>query len=152
MKKFLIVMGAIFCGLIVLGILAFIFAAIRGTRLDKESRAYADAAIADIVTDWNVNAFFNRASPELKKLVSANDGDKLFRSFGQLGRLKHCDPAKGQSSTVAMLGQPKRIMAHYEAAAEFENGQAAIKIDLIKHGDDWRVLGFHIDSPIFLPK
>ena len=39
MKKFLLIMGAIFCRLIVLLVVAFIFVAIRGTGLDKESKA-----------------------------------------------------------------------------------------------------------------
>ncbi len=152
MKKFLVVMGAIFCGLIVLALVGLIFSAIRGTKLDKVSRAYADAAIAAIVTNWDVDAFFDRASPELTKLVSANDGDRLFGSFRRLGHLKHCDPVKGEARTVAIIGKPRTTTAHYEATGEFENGQATIKMDLIKHGDRWQILGFHIDSPVFLPK
>jgi len=152
MKKFLMVMGGIFCGLIVLFVVALIFAAIRGTGLDKESRAYADAAIPAIVTTWSEDAFFNRASPELEKLVSVGDADRLFKSFSQLGRLKHCEPAQGQSMTSAMLGQPRKTTAHYEAAAEFEKGEARVKLDLIKHGNQWQILGFHIDSPFFVPK
>jgi hypothetical protein len=152
MKKFLMVMGAIFCGLIVLIIVALIFAAIRGTRLDKESRTYAEAAIPAIVTTWSVDAFFDRASTELTRQVTANDADRLFRSFSQLGRLKHCDPARGQSMTSAIIGQPRKTTAHYEASASFEKGDAVIKLDLIKHGNDWQLLGFHIDSPVFVPK
>jgi hypothetical protein len=152
MKKFLMIMGAIFCALIVLAIVAGIFGAIRGARLDKESRAYADEVIPAIVTTWDVDAFFARTSPELKKLVTANDADRLFRSFSQLGHLEHRDPARGQAMTSAILGQPRRTTGHYEAAAQFKNGSATIKIDLIKHGNQWQLLGFHIDSPAFLPK
>ena len=152
MKKFFVVMGVIFCGLIVLALIGLVIGAIRGTKLDQESRACAGATIAAVVTTWDEDAFFARASPELKKLVTANDGDRLFRAFSQLGHLKHCDPVKGQSTTFAVIGQPRRTTGHYEARAEFEKGSAVIKIDLIKHGDQWQVLGFHIDSPFFLSK
>ena len=152
MKKFLLIMGAIFCGLIVLAIIGLVFTAIRGTRLDRESRSYADAALTAIVTDWNVDAFFARASPELLKLVSANDGDRLFHALHQLGHLKHREALKGQATIYTVIGQPRRTTAHYETAAEFDNGEGRIKIDLIKHGDQWQILGFHIDSPLFLPK
>jgi hypothetical protein len=152
MKKFLMVMGTIFCGLIVLIIVAATFAAIRGTRLDKESRTYADAAIPAIVSTWSADAFFDRASTELTRQVSANDADRLFRTFGQLGHLKHCDPAKGQSTISTIIGQPRKITAHYEVSASFEKGDAVIKMDLIKHDNNWQILGFHVDSPAFVPK
>src|SRR4051812_37843250 len=114
MKKFLMVMGAIFCVLLVLFIIGFTTVIIRGTRLDNESRTYADAAIAAIATDWNENAFFERASPELKKAVSPTEGDRLFEAFHKLGHLEHCDPAKGQSYVAAFLGKPRTITGRYE--------------------------------------
>ena len=152
MKKFLMVMGAVFCGLIVLLVIGVIFVAVRGTRLDKESRAYADATIAAIVTTWNEDAFFERASPELKRLMSANDGDRLFLRLRELGHLKHCDSAQGQSMTSAVLGQPRRTTARYEAVAEFEKAEARIVVELIKHGDRWQMLAFQVNSPLFVPK
>jgi hypothetical protein len=53
MKKFLIVLGSIFLALIVLGGIGIAFTAIKGTALDKESKAYADSAIRAIVTTWS---------------------------------------------------------------------------------------------------
>ena len=100
----------------------------------------------------NESAFFERASPELKRLMSANDGDRLFLRLRELGHLKHCDSAQGQSMTSAVLGQPRRTTARYEAVAEFEKAEARIVVELIKHGDRWQMLAFQVNSPLFVPK
>jgi len=42
------------------------------------------------------------------------------------------------------------ISAAYVAGADFANGPAEIRMSLIKHGDQWQLLGFHIDSKVFL--
>jgi hypothetical protein len=104
------------------------------------------------VTDWNEDAFFDRASPELEKVVSARDGDRLFATFRKLGHVVQCDPAKGQAHMTAILGQPRTITASYEADARFEKGEAKILLDLIKHDDRWEILGFHINSAALIPK
>jgi len=70
MKRFFIVLGSIFLAFIVLGVMAFVFIAIRGTALDKESRAYADSAIPPIVSTWSEKELLDRATPELKNAVT----------------------------------------------------------------------------------
>jgi hypothetical protein len=61
MKKFLIVLGMIFLAVIVLAVIGIGFVAIRGNALDKESKAYADAAIPAIVTTWSQKELLDRA-------------------------------------------------------------------------------------------
>jgi hypothetical protein len=39
----------------------------------------------------------------------------------------------------------------YIAKATFEKGEATIKLLLIKHGDQWQIAGFNVDSPAFVP-
>jgi hypothetical protein len=50
MKKFFIILGSIFLAIIVLGAIGIAFVAVRGSALDKESKAYADSAIPAIVS------------------------------------------------------------------------------------------------------
>jgi len=40
----------------------------------------------------------------------------------------------------------------YTAKATFEKGEATIKLTLIKHGRQWQIGGFHVDSPAFVPR
>ena len=70
MKKFLIVLGSIFLAVIMLGAIGIAFTAIRGTALDKESKAYADSALRAIVSTWSEKELLDRASPEFRKAVT----------------------------------------------------------------------------------
>ena len=151
MKKFLLVLGSLFLGLIVLGAITISFLAVRGSALDKESKAYADSAVPAIVSTWSEKALLDRASPEFKKIVTIDQLDRLFRWFSQLGALKHCDPAEGHSLMSATTQTGKTISADYTAKATFEKGPAVIKLSLIKHGDQRQIAGLHVDSPSFVP-
>jgi hypothetical protein len=147
MKKFLVVLGSIFLALIVFGAIGIALIAVRGNALDKESKAYADAAIADIVTIWSEKDLLDRASPELKQAATTDDLHRMFRWYSSLGGLQKCEPAQGQ----AIMQTGKMPTAQYVAKATFQKGQATIKLDLIKHGNQWQILGFYIDSPAFVP-
>src|ERR1700726_426800 len=117
MKKFFIVLGSIFLALIVLGAIGIAFVAIRGSALDKESKAYADSAIPAIVSTWNEKELLDRASPEFKKAVAIDQLDRLFRWFSGLGQLQKCESAQGQSLMSATTQTGKRTSAEYTAKA-----------------------------------
>jgi hypothetical protein len=151
MKKFFIVLGSIFLAIIVLGAIGIAFVAIRGNALDKESKAYADSAIPAIVSTWSEKELLDRASPELKKVVTIDQLDRLFRWLSGLGQLQKCEPAQGQALMSATTETGKRTSAQYTAKAAFQKGEATIKLGLIKHGDQWQILGFHVDSPALTP-
>jgi hypothetical protein len=147
MKKFFAVLGIIFLIIIVLGAIGFGYIAYRGNALDKESKAYADAAISAIVTTWSEKELLDRASPELKQAVPQQQLDELFRRFAGLGHLQKCDPAQGQSMTSATTQAGIQVRAEYNADATFDKGKALIDIALIKHGDQWQILGFFVKPP-----
>jgi hypothetical protein len=149
MKNFLIFLGSIFLALIVLVALGIGFIAMRGHALDKESKAYADAAIPAIFTTWLDRALLDRASPELyHDKTTAVQVYRMFRSGESLlGRLQKCEPAKGQSEIFASSQTGKRITATYTAKAQFEKGEATITLALIKHGDQWQIRQFEIRPP-----
>jgi hypothetical protein len=94
MKKFFIILGSMFLVIIVLGIIGIMFVAMRGNALDKESKPYSDAAIPAIVTTWSQKELLDRASPELKQAVTADQLNRLFRWVSGLGRLQKCEPAQ----------------------------------------------------------
>ena len=148
MKKFLLVLGSIFLALLVLGALGVGFLAWRGNALDKESKAYADAAIPAIITTWLDKALLDRASPEFNQTTNAVQVYQLFRQCeSSLGRLQKCEPAQGQAAIFVTPQTGERITAKYTAKARFDNGEATITLSLIKHGDQWQIAGFHVDTP-----
>lgn len=151
MKKFFIILGSIFLVAIVLGGIGIAFLAIRGSALDKESKAYADSAIPAIVTGWSEKELLDRASPELKKAVTIDQLDRLFRWVSGLGQLQKCEPAQGQALMSATTQAGKVVSGQYTAKATFQKGEATIKLGLIKHGDQWQILNFYVDSPALVP-
>jgi uncharacterized RDD family membrane protein YckC/energy-coupling factor transporter ATP-binding protein EcfA2 len=113
--------------------------------LDKESKAYADSAIPAIVSTWSEKELLDRASPEFKQST------EQFRSFSSLGPLQKCEPAEGQT-TMSFTEQGDRVISgQYTAKATFEKGEASIKLGLIKHGDQWQIQSFNVNSPALVP-
>ena len=151
MKKFFIVLGSMFFALIVLVAIGIAFVAIRGTALDKESKAYADSAIPAIVSTWSEKELLDRASPEFKKAVTIDELDRLFRWISGLGSLQKCESAEGHSLMSATTQAGKTVSAEYTAKGIFEKGEATIKLGLIKHGDQWQIINFHVNSPALVP-
>jgi UDP-N-acetylmuramyl tripeptide synthase len=151
MKKFFIVLGSIFLAILVLGAIGIAFVAVRGNALDKESKAYADAAIPAIVTGWNEKELLDRASPEFQKAVTQQQLNQLFRWVSTLGRLQKCEPAQGQALMSATTQNGKMTSAQYASKATFEKGEATVTLGLIKHGDQWQILRFDVRSPQLIP-
>jgi hypothetical protein len=146
MKKFFIVLGSIFLALIVLGAIGIAVLAVRGTALDKEAKAYADKAIPVIVTTWNLKELLDRASPEFNQAITVDQINRMFRRFfSSLGRLQKCEPVQGNVNMEA----GKITTGVYRAKATFEKGEATINLTLIKHGNQWQIGGFRVDSPAF---
>jgi hypothetical protein len=151
MKKLFIILGSIFLALIIAAGIGIAFVAIKGTALDKESKAYADSAIPAIVSTWSEKELLDRASPEFKKAVTIDQLDRLFRWVSALGRLQKCEPAEGHSLMSATTQNGKMVSAEYAAKAAFEKGEATITLGLIKHGDQWQIINFHVNSPALIP-
>ena len=151
MKKFFIVLGSIFFALIVLAAIGIAFVAVKGTALDKESKAYVDSAIPAIVSTWSEKELLDRASPEFKKAVTIDQLDRLFRWVSALGPLQMCEPAEGHSLMSATSQAGKTVSAEYAAKAVFEKGEATINIGVIKHGEQWQIINFHVNSAALVP-
>ena len=152
MKKFFAVLGIIFLVIIVLGAIGIGFIAVRGNALDKESKTYADAAIPAVVSGWSKQELLDRASPQFKQAVTQQKLDQMFRWFTSLGRLQKCEPAQGQAGITVTPQTGKVISGQYTAKAKFEKGDATIKLVLIKHGNQWQIASFYVDSPALVPQ
>jgi hypothetical protein len=150
MKKTLMILGGVFLVLLVLGAAGIAIVAVKGNALDKESKQYVDAAVPAIVSGWDITEIQNRASPEFKAAVKDEDLEKLVGMFRRLGKLKAYNGAKGDANISVTTQHGKVISAAYVASADFDTGPAEINMSLIKHGDQWQLLGIHINSKVFL--
>jgi hypothetical protein len=148
MKKLCIVLGLIFCAIFALGAIGIAFVKVRGNDLDKESEAYANAAIPAIIDGWNEKELLDRGSPEFKRAATQKLLlDQTFYHFRGLGRLKKCEPVQRQALVSATAPTDKTVAAQYTAKATFENGPATITLGLIKRADQWQILRFVVNSP-----
>lgn len=152
MKKFLIGCGALSLILVVIGAIGFAILAYRGTQLDRESSAYADAALKAIATDWSEKALLDRASPELKQATPIDQLDAYFHQYAKLGHLQSAEPMKGQAGISYFPATGKRIQGLYSTKAQFENAEATIRLGLIKHGDQWQIASIYVDAPGYHPQ
>ncbi len=146
MKKTLMILGAIFAVLIVVGIIGFSLLAVKGKALDKESKAYVDEVAPIILSNLNKETLFRYASDELKNSASLEEFDKIFIWFGKLGQFREYKGSSGQANILVTTQKGKQITGRYEAKAEFESGPATIRIATIKKENGWQVMGFHINS------
>lgn len=146
MKKTLMILGGIFAILIVTGVVSIVVLVVKGTALDKESKAYVDEVTPKILANLSKQTLFQHASDELKNSASPEEFDKIFNWFGKLGRFKEYRGSSGQANISVTTERGKQITGIYQAQAEFENGPATIKITIIKKGDTWQIMGFNINS------
>jgi hypothetical protein len=149
-KKVLFVLAGIFGLLVVGGVVGIAMLAAKGNALDKESKQYVDAAIPAITSQWDIAEIQKRASPEFKAAVNDEDLAKLVRMFQRLGKFKAYNGAKGDANMSVTSQRGRVISAAYVGSADFDTGPAEIKVSLIKHGNQWQILGIHINSRVFL--
>jgi hypothetical protein len=152
MKKTLAIFGSIFICLIVLGAIALTLLIVKSIKLNEDGARYADAVVPTIVSAWSEKALLDRASPEFKKATTIDQLDRLFRWFSTLGGLKSCEPAEGHTLMSTTTKEGKQVIAQYFVKAAFQNGEAVIKLTLIRHGEHWQIQGFHVDSPELAPR
>jgi len=146
MKKFLQVLGLFFAALILVGVVGFVVIALKGSALDKESKAYVDEVAPKILADLRTETLLTYASDELKNAVKPEDMDRLFAWFRKLGRFKEYKGSKGEAKISLTTQAGKVITGQYVAQAEFDTGPAQVQIVTVKKGDKWFVQMFGINS------
>jgi len=146
MKKLFQVLGLIFAGLVIVGVIAFVVLAWKGSALDKESKAYVDEVIPKILTDLRKETLLTYSSDELKNAAKPENMDKLFVWFKKLGHFKEYKGSKGQANISVTTQAGKVITGRYVAEAEFDTGPAQVQIVTVKKGDMWFVQMFQINS------
>jgi hypothetical protein len=152
MKKFFMILGVIFAAIIGLFILFLVIARFANSKLDSESKSYVDRVVPIIFRTWDQKELLNNASPELIKLIQS-EPDKITSLFNKLsdklGNLKEYKGSKGFTS-VRYTKEGKIVRAAYIVQVIFDKSDAQIKIGLIKHGENWQIIEFFVDSKALL--
>lgn len=148
MKKMIMILGYAFLCVIVLVVAGVASVAVIGKRLDKESKAFVDAAVPAIVAEWDIAELQKRASPEFNASVDYDDLADDFETLQQMGKLVEYKGSIGDSNiTVSLSGY--EITADYTANADFETGSTEMQISLIRHSGQWQILDFTVSPEAF---
>lgn len=152
MSKLFKILGCIFLGLLmIIGVGAAIFIP-RAASLNRDAVAYVETNIPAVVASWNPDELTKRAAPELLTPLLRGELPKLFAWFASLGKLKKLDKPIGRVYTGFSVGSHTNgTWGEYAVHADFEVGPAQITIILTRVGESWKIMGFHVDSPAFLP-
>ena len=154
MKKLLIIFGVVFLVVIVCIASVIGFIAVRGSALDKESKAYVDRNVPLIFDTWDEQAFLSKASPEFMQVTDKKKLDEDFAGLShKLGKMLVYEGSDGQANmnlSVFSRHNGTMVTAVYKTKMIFEAGSASIAVSLIKHGDAWQIAGFNVDSDVLL--
>lgn len=124
----------------------------KGTVVYKESQAYVDEAIPAIVSGWDGQALVSRATPEFIDAVDATELARRFAIYRTLGSLQDYKDSERQAKGGSFKfngDKDKQIAIAFEAWAEFDAGEAQIKITVAKQDNEWKISDFNVYSTAF---
>ena len=124
--------------------------AVKGTALDKESKAYVDKVVPIICADLRTETLSRYASKELLASATPEEFEKIFAWFKKLGKFKEFKESSGQANMSYTTQAGKSITGQYVAQVEFETGPAQVVIVTVKTGDAWKIQMFKINSPALI--
>jgi hypothetical protein len=146
MKKTFMILGGVFVVLIVAAAIGIGIVAVKGSALDKESKAYVDRVVPIICADLNADTLSKYASKELLASATPEEFEKIFTWLKKLGAFKQFKESSGQANMSYTTQNGKSITGRYVAQVEFEAGPAQVNIVTVKTGDEWKVQMFRINS------
>jgi len=119
-----------------------------GMKYDSSSRAYVDANVPPIISNWSTSELQKRESDQFRNATSDDKLNELFVVFNRLGPMKTYDGATGDSNMSATSGSGFQVTARYVVSATFQNGKAEILVNLILVQGQWQILGFRVNSSV----
>lgn len=152
MRRVLFGFGVVMAALMVGGAVGLFTLSRDGAALDAQSRAYVDDAVVKISRHWDAGALWQRASADFRQTTTEDDLYAFFEAADDaLGPLRAYRGARGEA-VISFLDGGTRVSAKYIAEATFEKGDAEIQVLAVKHGDAWRIEGFHINSAALMKR
>jgi len=115
-----------------------------GSVLDKESKAFVDAAVPAIVSGWDVGELQKRASDEFNNSVDNADLQRYFAILRKMGTLREYRGSTGEAQIAISFLNGVEITALYAASADCDEGAVDLQLSLIKQKGRWLILGIRI--------
>lgn len=146
MKKFLIVLGGIFALIIIYIVITVAIVAIKGSKLDAESKKYVDEIMPKIINTWSGENLIRYASPQLLNTTNKLElKEQMNALYKQLGESKTYKGSKGEANISINNGTTK-ITAEYVCVFNFRDADIDVKVTLIKNTDTWQILSLNLNQ------
>ena len=147
MKTALIILGIFIVGLVVFVGGYFGFVRYEETKCDASSKAYVDASIPAIVSNWSKEELIKRESPQLREVATDDALSTMFDKLGTLGPLESYDGATGKSNVHITRAAKLQITAAYVAQLTFPKGKVQMTLSLVQIDGAWMIQGFGFGPP-----
>jgi len=117
---------------------------------EKSARSYVSAAVPAIFNEWNFEVLQQRASEQLLNDPQFDSAPQMFRMLGRaLGKLKTAQEPEGTAGYNLGTASPAQgTYGDYLIRAEFERGQAEVRLLIVRERGVWRIRGFNVNSPV----
>ena len=140
------VLGGIFLAILLVGIAFYGYTALSGKSLDRESKAWVDKIVPEVVSSWDSQKLIDNGSSEFLQVSSTENIKAGFSQLvDQFGSMKTYVESKGEAG-IHLNNFSQTITAEYTAEVQFEKGTAEIYIQGIKENNQWKVRNFQVSK------
>lgn len=151
MKKILRLAGLVAAVTAVLGIAAFLYMDYTGKKLDADSKRFAEDTVRAVCADWNWQAMFERASPELVAAAPVERQQAVCAyMLNMLGRMKEFGGLDGGAKFHFRQKGPS-VTAAYGGKVIFENDSGYVTVGLVHADDKWQLVSFDVKPSKTVP-
>lgn len=116
----------------------------------KSAGSYVSLVVPAIFNEWDLDALNQRASEELSNDPQfRSNAPRMFQMLGTaLGKLKRTQEPEGTAGyNWGDVSPAKGTYADYLIRAEFERGEAELRLLLVRERGAWKIRGFNVNSP-----
>ena len=140
MKKFLMVIGALFIFII----LFFIYLSYGNSEYEKSSKRFVEDVTPVLLSNFNKKTLKKYSCKELEKVIDENNStEKLFKMFEKLGKYESFNNSKGIVYT-SFGSKGKVIKANYSVFCNFSKGKVVAKYRIVNRDSKWKICAFNI--------
>ncbi len=125
---------------------AYVLITIDGPALDRESKAWVDEILPQILTTWDSQAITKHASSEWLASVPADENERYaVWARENIGTLTKYGTSTGESG-IHINNFSSKITAEYVVEADFTKGHARVFIQGVMENDEWKIFMLHVDT------
>ena len=149
-KKLLKIIGSFFLVVFVLLACVAIWFGFNASKYEEVAKPYLQKNMP-IFASWDFDKFRPLLSPESLKKFETERGQKIYKMFSKLGKLKSFeDPQFKVAKKGVSVGEGTYDLVNFTMLGHFDTGDAVFTITLAKHDDSYMFHHIKINSDVFI--